>query len=275
MCGNPEKPAHGWQPCVGHPLFYCTRTPRIRVRVSEVPRYRAGLCAATLGRVILTLRAPPDEGGAGDGVRHYTVSYFGYHAIAADMAATPAAAAAASPPPIVYGTAWKAERTGDLVGQALRAGYRGIDTACQPKHYNEPGVGAAVAGAIESGLVTRSQLWLQTKFTSLGGQDPAHVPYDHTAPIEEQVAQSLAASLQNLGTDYIDSLVLHSPLATHERPSVPLGRPGWRRKGLYGIFLYKIQPNQFYTVLLYNRGTEPQAILDGHPVRPGGLSGGL
>jgi diketogulonate reductase-like aldo/keto reductase len=132
------------------------------------------------------------------------------------MAATPAAAAAASPPPIVYGTAWKAERTGDLVGQALRAGYRGIDTACQPKHYNEPGVGAAVAGAIESGLVTRSQLWLQTKFTSLGGQDPAHVPYDHTAPIEEQVAQSLAASLQNLGTDYIDSLVLHSPLATHE-----------------------------------------------------------
>jgi hypothetical protein len=47
-------------------------------------------------------------------------------------------------------------------------------------------------------------------------------------------------------------------------PSVPLGRPGWRRKGLYGIFLYKIQPNQFYTVLLYNRGTEPQTILDGH-----------
>ena len=30
------------------------------------------------------------------------------------------------------------------------------------------------------------------------------------------------------------------------------------RKGLYMIFLYKIQPNQFYTVLLYNRGTEPQ-----------------
>jgi hypothetical protein len=26
-------------------------------------------------------------------------------------------------------------------------------------------------------------------------------------------------------------------------------------------FLYKIQPNQFYTVLLYNRGTEPQTIL--------------
>ena len=40
-CGNPGKPAHGWQPCAGYPLFYCTRTPIIRVRVSEVliPRY--------------------------------------------------------------------------------------------------------------------------------------------------------------------------------------------------------------------------------------------
>ena len=28
--------------------------------------------------------------------------------------------------------------------------------------------------------------------------------------------------------------------------------------------LYKIQPNQFYTVLLYNRGTEPQTILFYH-----------
>jgi hypothetical protein len=29
-------------------------------------------------------------------------------------------------------------------------------------------------------------------------------------------------------------------------------------------FLHKIQPNQFYTVLLYNRGTEPQTILFYH-----------
>ena len=42
-------------------------------------------------------------------------------------------------PPIVYGTAWKKERTRELVLQALQAGYRGIDTACQPKHYAETG----------------------------------------------------------------------------------------------------------------------------------------
>jgi hypothetical protein len=29
---------------------------------------------------------------------------------------------------------------------------------------------------------------------------------------------------------------------------------------------YKIQPNQFHTVLLYNRGTEPQTILFYHPI---------
>ena len=30
-------------------------------------------------------------------------------------------------------------------------------------------------------------------------------------------------------------------------------------------FLYKIQPNQFHTILLYNRGTEPKIILFYHP----------
>ena len=36
---------------------------------------------------------------------------------------------------MIYGTAWKAERTTKLVYQALQAGFRGIDTAAQPRHY--------------------------------------------------------------------------------------------------------------------------------------------
>jgi hypothetical protein len=40
-------------------------------------------------------------------------------------------------PRMMYGTAWKAERTADLVEAAIRAGFRGVDTACQPKHYRE------------------------------------------------------------------------------------------------------------------------------------------
>lgn len=36
-------------------------------------------------------------------------------------------------------------------------------------------------------------------------------------PFTAQVRQSLATSLRNLGTDYLDSLVLHSPMRTHEQ----------------------------------------------------------
>ena len=39
-------------------------------------------------------------------------------------------------PAVFYGTAWKKEKTAELVELALRTGFRAIDTACQPKHYN-------------------------------------------------------------------------------------------------------------------------------------------
>jgi diketogulonate reductase-like aldo/keto reductase len=100
-------------------------------------------------------------------------------------------------PRILYGTAWKKQRTEEWVSQAIACGFRGIDTACQPKHYYEAGVGAAVAASVRSGL-ERSQLYLQTKFTSLGGQDPRQVPYDPDAPLTEQVAQSIEVSAQVL-----------------------------------------------------------------------------
>ncbi|MBF0294851.1 MAG: aldo/keto reductase [Magnetococcales bacterium] len=114
---------------------------------------------------------------------------------------------------MIYGTAWKKERTAGLVAQALAAGFRAIDTACQPKHYHEAGVGEGVALAMQRGL-RRDELYLQTKFTPLAGQDPGRVPYDPHASPEEQVRQSFQVSLQNLRTDYLDCLVLHSPLAT-------------------------------------------------------------
>jgi diketogulonate reductase-like aldo/keto reductase len=110
-------------------------------------------------------------------------------------------------PRILYGTAWKKEETESLVRTAILQGFRGIDTACQPKHYHEAGVGAGL-----SGTLARTDLYLQTKFTTLSGQDPARIPYDPKAPLAEQVRQSLAVSLQNLRTDYLDCLVLHSPL---------------------------------------------------------------
>ncbi len=114
-------------------------------------------------------------------------------------------------PPILYGTAWKKERTAELVSLALGCGFRGIDTACQPKHYDEAGVGAGIAACAADGIA-RDQLFVQTKFTPLGGQDPERVPYDPSAPLHEQVRQSFEASLRNLKTDYLDAWLLHSPL---------------------------------------------------------------
>ena len=113
-------------------------------------------------------------------------------------------------PRLIYGTAWKAARTAALVEAALRAGFRGIDTAAQPKHYDESGVGAGLA---EAGL-PRASLYVQTKFTPPGGQDRNQLPYALTAPLASQVEQSLASSLRNLGCDYVDGLILHSPLAS-------------------------------------------------------------
>ena len=114
-------------------------------------------------------------------------------------------------PRIIYGTAWKKERTAGLVEQALALGFRGIDTACQPKHYDEAGVGAGLAAALAKG-VRREDVYLQSKFTPLSGHDPQRIPYDPDAGLARQVAQSFERSQANLRTDILDGLVLHSPL---------------------------------------------------------------
>src|SRR5437588_7210067 len=92
-------------------------------------------------------------------------------------------------PRFLYGTAWKEEETQRLTELALRQGFRGIDTANQRRHYHEAAVGQAVAAAVASGLVTRADLFLQTKFTSRRGQDH-RLPYDADAAIPVQVEQS-------------------------------------------------------------------------------------
>lgn len=114
-------------------------------------------------------------------------------------------------PPLIYGTAWKKEHTKELVIQAVKAGFKGIDTACQPKHYHEASVGEALVSLAKDGF-RREDLFLQTKFTPLAGQDPLNIPYDEKAELSAQVAQSFEVSKTNLHTNYIDSLVLHSPL---------------------------------------------------------------
>jgi diketogulonate reductase-like aldo/keto reductase len=113
-------------------------------------------------------------------------------------------------PRFLYGTAWKEDQTERLTELALRQGFRGIDTANQRRHYDESAVGRAIASSIRSGLATRDDLFLQTKFTFRWGQDD-RLPYDPRAALAVQVEQSFASSLEHLGTEVIDAYLLHGP----------------------------------------------------------------
>src|ERR1700735_2395297 len=117
-------------------------------------------------------------------------------------------------PDLLYGTAWKEDRTAALTELALRVGFRAIDTANQRRHYFEAGVGQGLAAAYRAGVATRAELFLQTKFTYQRGQDH-RLPYDPASRLSVQVAQSMASSLDHLGTDYVDSFVLHGPASGH------------------------------------------------------------
>ncbi len=64
-------------------------------------------------------------------------------------------------PRLIYGTAWKGDRTEELVYHALRAGFRAFDTAAQPQHYDEAAVGRAVRRAVQEGVVRREDLFVR------------------------------------------------------------------------------------------------------------------
>ena len=116
-------------------------------------------------------------------------------------------------PSIIYGTAWKKDETSNLVKTAISTGFNAVDTANQPKHYQEHLVGEALQSVFNEGT-KRKTLFIQTKFTPVHGQDQ-RIPYDKTADLTTQVKQSFANSLKNLNTDYVDSYLLHGPYSNH------------------------------------------------------------
>jgi diketogulonate reductase-like aldo/keto reductase len=133
-------------------------------------------------------------------------------------------------PSFMYGTAWKKETTKQLVQLAVASGFKAIDTANQLIHYQEALVGEALQ-ALEQKGIKRNTLFLQTKFTSVDGQDH-RTPYDASADLTTQVRQSFDSSLTHLCTEYVDSYVLHGP---HQRRG--LGKVDWEvwaaMEGLY------------------------------------------
>jgi diketogulonate reductase-like aldo/keto reductase len=113
---------------------------------------------------------------------------------------------------------------------AVASGFRAIDTANQLIHYQEALVGEALR-ALENKGIKRDTLFLQTKFTPVGGQG-GQTPYDASAVLTTQVRQSFASSLTHLYTDYVDSYVLHAPYSRRG-----LGEEDWEvwaaMEGLY------------------------------------------
>lgn len=123
-------------------------------------------------------------------------------------------------PSFIYGTAWKEDATAELVNMAVSNGFYGIDTANQPRHYQEHIVGEALLKLSGEGI-ERENLFLQSKFTPADGHDH-RIPYDPSADLTTQVKQSFESSLKNLHTDYLDSYLLHGP---YSHPG--LGNEDW------------------------------------------------
>jgi len=103
-------------------------------------------------------------------------------------------------PAIGFGTS-SLGNCGEIVANALKAGYRHIDTAW--KYGTERGVGE---GMRASG-VPRSEIFLTTKVT-------------HEYLRADDFARSVDESLKNLGVDHVDLLLVHWP-----NPEIPLSEP--------------------------------------------------
>ena len=97
----------------------------------------------------------------------------------------------------------------DAVLAALKLGYKHIDTAMA--YENEHEVGEGIRLAIDSGIITRDELFVTTKLRR---------PH---AVGNEEVQQRCQESLQNLGLEYVDLYLVHAP------PKDPYHRkPTWK-----------------------------------------------
>lgn len=89
----------------------------------------------------------------------------------------------------------------EVVYNAIRTGYRLLDTAAA--YANEEAVGKGVARAIADGLTTREELFITTKVwvTDMKSEDAAYA--------------AVKTSLGKLAMDYVDLILLHQPMGDY------------------------------------------------------------
>lgn len=109
---------------------------------------------------------------------------------------------------------WKVPRDGAaaLVVDAIRAGYRHLDCACD--YGNEAEVGAGIRAAIDEGLCRREDLWITSKLWN------TYHSRQHVRPAAER-------SLRDLGVEYLDLYLIHFPIALRFVPFHMRYPPEW------------------------------------------------
>ena len=99
-----------------------------------------------------------------------------------------------------------------MVEQAIAAGYRHLDSACD--YGNEPAVGAGLANVLRAGNVKRRELWITSKLWNT-----YHEP--------KYVRPACERTLRDLGLDYLDLYLIHFPIAQGFVPFEERYPPGW------------------------------------------------
>lgn len=123
-------------------------------------------------------------------------------------------ARAASGMPAVGLGLWKipATDTAGLVAEAIRAGYRHLDAACD--YGNEAEAGEGIRSALAAGHCRRDDLWVTSKLWNT-----YHEPH-HVRPAVER-------SLHDLGLDALDLYLVHFPIALRYVDFAERYPPGW------------------------------------------------
>jgi len=116
-------------------------------------------------------------------------------------------------PSVGLGT-WKIpdETLPTLIPEAIQAGYRHFDCACD--YGNEPSVGEGLAASFEQGLCSRDDVWITSKLWNTY-HEPKHV------------RAACERSLIDLQVDELDLYLVHFPIALAFVPFEERYPPGW------------------------------------------------